>query len=132
MLQLKDFFDVLNAIHNTQYLYLFCLTPLVVIIKYQKMPLMSTPCISFFVEKRSLSRKKYTWVQSKLYMHNIPWKLRKKKKKFHEYVRLSIDQDEGEKLSQKQIRKFAAQVRDYIAAYYILFSSSEKTKYLQG
>ena len=62
----------------------------------------------------------YTWAQCKLYMRNISWKLRKKKKNFHEYVRLSISRDEGAKISKKRIRKFAARARDYIAAYYII------------
>ena len=62
----------------------------------------------------------YTWAQSKMYMRNIPWKLRKRKKNFHEYVRLSISTTSGAKLTKKRIRKFAARARDYIAAYYVL------------
>ena len=57
-------------------------------------------------------------------MRNILWKLRKKKQKFIEFVRLPISETEGERLTRKQIRKFAARARNYIAAYYILSGGS--------
>ena len=68
----------------------------------------------------------YTWAQCKIYMRNISWKLKKKKKDFHNYVRLSIARDEGAMLTTKRIRKFVARARDYIAAYCIISNGNNK------
>lgn len=66
----------------------------------------------------------YTWAQSKIYLWNTPIAKEKRLTAFHSFVDLSLSQTKWAQLTKHRIMKFNAHVRDYMAAYLLIFNQS--------